>query len=56
VLFRSFNEIFDTNKNILETQGPKPVNKILINTQNDYHFNIPDYDTQLTELRNFYKV
>jgi len=55
-LLLKFNEIFDTNKNILETQGPKPVNKILINTRNDYHFNIPDYDTQLTELRNFYKV
>lgn len=55
-LLCKINEIFKLEKKITNTVGPKPVNKILIDTRNLMNFNIPDYDTQLTELRDFANV
>ena len=55
-LLLKFNEIFKANKNIIRTEGPKPVNKILIDTRKEIDFQIPDYDQQLTELKNFCHV
>lgn len=52
-LLVKFNEIFNKSKSVLKTQGPKPVNKILIDTRQEMEFNIPDYDIQLRELRDF---
>jgi dTDP-4-dehydrorhamnose reductase len=54
-LLCKINSIFDLNKKIIRTQGPKPVNKILINTRSDFNFNINDYDIQLAELKEFMK-
>jgi dTDP-4-dehydrorhamnose reductase len=55
-LLCKINEIFKLEKTILKTTGPKPVNKILIDTRNNMNFSIPDYNTQLTELRDFADV
>jgi len=52
-LLVKFNEIFNAKKSISKTQGPKPVNKILIDTRKEIDFKIPDYDTMILELKNF---
>jgi dTDP-4-dehydrorhamnose reductase len=52
-LLIKFNEIFNTNKNIIRTQGPKPVNKILKDTRCEFDFEILDYDTQLRDLKTY---
>lgn len=54
-LLCKINSIFDLNNTIIRTQGPKPVNKILINTRKDFNFDIKSYDEQLTELKEFMK-
>lgn len=50
-LLCKINEIFELGKTINKTQGPKSVNKILTDTRGTVNFNIPDYDTQLKELK-----
>jgi hypothetical protein len=40
---------------VIKTNGPKNINKVLINTRTDFSFEIVDYDQQLIELRDFYK-
>jgi len=52
-LLLKFNEIFKANKTIVRTEGPKPVNKILIDTRKEIDFQIPDYTTQLNDLMRF---
>lgn len=52
-LLRKINHIYSLGKTIVRTQGPKPVNKILVDTRTGFDFSISDYDTQLTELKNF---
>ncbi len=52
-LVSKINEVYQLGKTIIKTQGPKPVNKILIDTRNQFNFDISDYDKQLTELKNF---
>lgn len=52
-LLCKINEVFDLKKNIIKTQGPKPVNKILVDTRKDFEFKISSYDTQLKELKDF---
>lgn len=53
-LLCKINSVFNVKKIIKKSQGPKSVNKILVNTRtNDYNFNIPDYDIQLKELKDF---
>ena len=47
------NEVYELGKTVVRTSGPKDVNKILVDTRNEFDFGIPDYRTQLTELRNF---
>ena len=47
------NEIFNLNKTIIETTGPKPVNKILLDQRQEFNFDIPNYDTQLLGLKNY---
>lgn len=51
-LLCKINDIFALNKTIIQTQGPKPVNKILIDTRKLLEFNISDYDQMLIELKN----
>jgi dTDP-4-dehydrorhamnose reductase len=50
------NEVYDLGKTIVRTSGPKNVNKILVDTRKEFDFAIPNYRTQLTELRNFNPV
>jgi len=52
-LLCKINEVYGLGKKILRTQGPKPVNKILVNTRSEINFAIPDYDTQLQQLKDF---
>ena len=52
-LLLKINTIFNLNKTIIQTQGPKPVNKILIDTRKLVDFEIPSYDTMLLEMKNF---
>lgn len=55
-LLNKFNTIFNAGKSIVRTQGPKSVNKILIDTRNQFDFHIPNYDLQLEQLKNFCNV
>lgn len=48
------NKVFNLNKTIKKTTGPKAVNKILLDTRQEVNFNIPDYNTQLRELKNYH--
>jgi dTDP-4-dehydrorhamnose reductase len=50
------NDVYDLDKTIVRTSGPKDVNKILVDTRHKFDFNIPDYRKQLTELREFNPV
>jgi len=47
------NEVYNLDKTVVKTSGPKNVNKILTDTRLDFDFAIPDYRTQLTELKSF---
>jgi len=47
------NQVYDLGKTIVRTSGPKNVNKILVDTRKEFDFAIPNYRTQLTELRDF---
>jgi dTDP-4-dehydrorhamnose reductase len=52
-LLCKINTVYELGKNIIRTQGPKTINKILVDTRSELDFAIPDYDTQLQQLRNF---
>lgn len=52
-LLCKINEVYGLNKQIIKTQGPKTVNKVLVDTRSEIDFAIPDYDTMLTELKNY---
>jgi len=52
-LLCKINEIFSLHKIINRAQGPKSVNKILIDTRKELDFAIPNYDVQLKELKEF---
>ena len=52
-LLCKINDVFELGKTINKTQGPKSVNKILTDTRNAVDFNIPNYDIQLKELKDF---
>lgn len=50
-LLSMINTEFHLGKTIVRTQGPKPVNKILIDTRLEFDFGIVDYNTMLSELK-----
>jgi dTDP-4-dehydrorhamnose reductase len=52
-LLYKINQIYQLDKHIIKTTGPKNVNKILIDTRQLIDFEIPDYDRQLHELKDF---
>lgn len=55
-LLKMINEVYRLNKKIVDTTGPKSINKVLINTRSDeFNFNIPSYKLMITELEEFYK-
>lgn len=55
-LLIKINEIFQLDHVIKAEQGPKNVNKILVDTRNLGFFSIPGYDIQLQELRDFMQL
>lgn len=55
-LLCKINETFNLNKTIRKIQGPKSVNKILVDTRKELDFVIPNYDVQLEELKEFTNV
>ena len=52
-LLCKINEVYALGKHIVQTQGPKAVNKVLVDTRGEIDFGIPDYDTMLLELKNY---
>ncbi len=52
-LLCKINKIYNLGKTINKSNGPKTVNKILVDTRKLIDFEIPDYDTQLQELKDF---
>ncbi len=52
-LLCKINSIYNLGKTINKVNGPKPVNKILVDTKKLINFQIPDYNTQLKELKEF---
>jgi hypothetical protein len=53
-LLCKINQVYNLNKTIVRTQGPKTVNKILQDTRQEIDWGIPDYSTQLSELHAWY--
>ena len=52
-LLQMINRVYELNKTVIETQGPKAVNKVLKDTRLEIDWEIPDYEQQLGELRGF---
>ena len=52
-LLCKINKTFNLNKTINKIQGPKSVNKVLVDTRKELDFAIPNYDVQLKELKEF---
>jgi len=52
-LLVKIDEIYNLNKTIKRIQGPKPVDKILLDTRKELNFQIPDFDTMIRELKDF---
>ena len=52
-LLSLINEVYNLGKTVIKTSGPKDLNKILVDTRHEFDFAIPDYRTQLNELRDF---
>lgn len=52
-LVKLINEIFNFKSIVNEGHGPKDINKILINSDEN-RYSIPNYQTQLMDLKNFY--
>ena len=47
------NRTYNLGKRITPATGPKPINKVLVDTRCEVDWAIKDYPTQLEELRNF---
>lgn len=52
-LLSKINSEFNLNKTILRSQGPKPVDKILIDTRKEFNFDILNYDDMIKEMKEF---
>jgi dTDP-4-dehydrorhamnose reductase len=52
-LLCKINEVYGLGKKIIRTQGPKTINKILVDTRQQVDFGIPDYNVQLQQLKDF---
>ena len=52
-LLCKINQVYALNKKIIPVQGPKNINKVLVDTRREFDFNIGDYNQQLVALRNF---
>lgn len=52
-LLCKINQTYNLGKTIVAAQGPKNIDKVLIDTRKDFDFYINDYDRQLAALRDF---
>jgi dTDP-4-dehydrorhamnose reductase len=52
-LLCKINKVYGLGKTIIPTQGPKTINKVLVDTRGVIDFVIPDYNIQLQQLRDF---
>lgn len=52
-LLREINRVYGLNKTIVPTQGPKSIDKVLVDTRKEFDFGIPSYQQQLEESRQF---
>ena len=52
-LLTKINRHYQIGKRVIETEGPKEINKVLIDTRAEIDWKIPDYDQQLKELNRF---
>jgi len=52
-LLCKINKIYNLQKNIKFVTHKTCVNKVLIDTRCEFNFNIPDYDVQLTDLKEY---
>jgi dTDP-4-dehydrorhamnose reductase len=52
-LLKKINEIFELEKTVEENAGTAYVNKILLDTRNTLDVSIPNYDTQLSDLKEY---
>ena len=53
-LLCKINDVYELNKDVKRAQGPKSVNKVLIDTRKEIDWHIPNYHAQLRELRAWY--
>lgn len=49
-LLNKINSVYRLDKKIVPTQGPKHIDKVLLDTRQEFDFAIPNYDQQLQEL------
>lgn len=52
-LLKLINDIYDLKKNIVKVKNIKEINKVLIDTRQEFDFKIPPYQKMLIEMRNF---
>jgi hypothetical protein len=52
-LLCDINEVYGLGKTVSRDFGPKPVDKILVDTRRSIDLKIPNYKTQLQELKEF---
>jgi dTDP-4-dehydrorhamnose reductase len=52
-LLCKINQTYQLGKTVVATQGPKDIDKVLVDTRKEFDFKIQDYDQQLAEMRDF---
>jgi len=52
-LLCKINQTYQLGKTVVATQGPKDIDKVLVDTRKEFDFGIRDYDQQLAEMRDF---
>jgi hypothetical protein len=53
-LLCEINDVYQLNKIIVQTQGPKSLDKTLNDTRKEIDWQIPNYHSQLRELQAWY--
>lgn len=52
-LLKLINDTYDLKKNVVKVKNTKEINKVLIDTRQEFDFKIPPYQKMLIEMRNF---
>lgn len=52
-LLCKINQIYQLGKKIIPIQGPKNIDKVLVDTRKEFNFDIGNYDQQLIAIRDF---